>query len=66
MLRCVTNRSVSTNAAFVQQQVDPLAGGELSLRMLGGHAGLAATLFGLGAATAKQVQLVAHGHGGER
>jgi hypothetical protein len=34
--------------------------------MLGCHARLATTQFRLGAATAKQVQLLAHGHGGER
>jgi hypothetical protein len=53
-------------AAFVQQQVDPLPRGELPLRVLGSHAGLTATLFGLRAATAEEVQLFAHGHGGER
>jgi hypothetical protein len=53
-------------AAFVQQQVDSLAGGEFSFRMLGRHAGFASTLFGLGTASAKEVKLVAHGHGGEK
>src|SRR4030095_3594881 len=52
--------------ALVQQEVDSLAGREFPFRMLGRHTGFATTQFGLRSSTGKQVELVAHGHGGER
>ena len=49
-------------AAFVEQEVEPLARGELALGVLRLDARGAAALLRLGAAALEEVELVAHGH----
>ena len=64
--RWTTNRSSSTNDAFVEQQVEALARGELSFGVLRLEPRLAAALLRLGAAPLEQLELLSHGHGREK
>ncbi len=49
-------------AAFVEQQVEPLARRQLALRVLGLDATLAAPLLRLGRSALEKLELVSHGH----
>lgn len=54
---------VFDKGALVEENVEPFAGGEFSLVVLGFDAGWSAAEFGFSAAAFEEVELFSHGHG---